>query len=156
MSGIRLADIPDVRHIIELGYELLNDSAYKGVNPDEQKFRLLVAGLIGHKIGRVLVVVDDDDVPQGFLIGVVDDYFFSRSRVASDMAVYIRKSYRRYAYRLYKEFIDWAKKKPRVVDISFAQSSGIGDHSRWCKLMEKLGLTCVGTVYTMRVEKCQA
>lgn len=151
MSGIRLADIPDVRRIYELGLELLESSAYQGIKYDEVKFKTFVAGLIGSKNGRVLVVVDDNDVPQGFFLGIVDDLFFSRMRFATDMAVYITKGYRRYAYRLYKTFIQWAKTKPRMYEIMFAQSSGMGDHDRWCKLMIKLGLTQQGSIYTMRV-----
>jgi len=155
MSGIRLADIPDIKHIYALGLELLEQSEYNGIKHDEKKFKMLVAGLIGEKLGHVLVVVDDDDIPQGFLIGIVEDYFFSRFRYGSDIATYVRKSFSRFSYRLYKKFIDWAKTKPRVMDITFAQSSGMGDHSRWCKLMEKLGLHRSGSFYTMRIEQCQ-
>jgi hypothetical protein len=155
MSGIRLADITDIKALCDLGAELLESSAYAGIKPDEKKFRMLMAGLMGSKLGRVMVVVDNDDIPQGFMLGVIDEYFFSRYRYASDMATYIRRPYRRYAAALYKNFIKWAKTKPRVVDISFAQSSGMGDHERWCKLMTKLGLKQVGSMYTMRVEPCQ-
>ncbi len=150
MSGIRLADIPDIKHIYKLGLELISDGAYKGIKHDEQKFKTTVAGLIGSKLGRVYVVVDDADIPQGFFLGIVDDLFFSRYRYATDMAVFIRKGFRQYAYRLYKLFIEWAKTKPRLFEISFAQSSGMGDHLKWCKLMERLGLERNGSFYTMR------
>ena len=156
MSGIRLADIPDMQRIYELGLELLEASSYRGIKHDQQKFKTLVAGLMGSKQGRVLVVVDDNDVPQGFLIGVIDEYFFSHYKLASDLATYIRNGFERYAFRLYKTFIDWAKTKPKVMDITFAHSSGMGDFDRWCRLMEKLGLTRNGSFYTMRVSLCQA
>ena len=156
MSGIRLADIPDMQRIYELGLELLEASSYKGIKHDDQKFKTLVAGLMGSKKGRVLVVVDDNDVPQGFLLGVIDEYFFSQYRFATDLAVYIKQGFERYALRLYRMFIDWAKTKPKVMDITFAHSSGMGDFERWCRLMEKLGLTKNGSFYTMRVLLCQA
>lgn len=156
MRGIRLGDIPDIKYIYELGLELISDGAYKGIKHDEQKFKIAVASLISSKLGRVYVVVDDDDIPQGFFLGIADDLFFSRQRYATDMAVYIRDGYRNYAYRLYKLFIEWAKTKPRMFEITFAQSSGIGDHRRWCKLMEKLGLERIGSIYQMRIDQCQA
>ena len=137
MSGIRKADIPDVKAIVALGYELKDQSIYKDIKTDEQKFRMTIASLIGHKRGIVLVVVDDDDVPQGFLAGVIEEYGFSVYRYATDMWTYIRKPFRQYSYRLYNQFITWAKTKPKVVFIEMAQSSGIGDHERWCKLMGK-------------------
>lgn len=155
MSGIRLADIPDMQRIYELGLELLEASSYKGIKHDQQKFKTLVAGLMGSKQGRVLVVVDDNNIPQGFLIGVIDEYFFSHSRFATDLATYISSGFERYALRLYKSFIDWAKTKPKVMDITFAHSSGIGDFDRWCRLMEKLGLKKNGSFYTMRIAPCQ-
>ena len=150
MSGIRLGDIPDIKHIYELGLELISDGAYKGIKHDEQKFKMAVASLMSNKLGRVYVVVDDDDIPQGFFLGIVDDLFFSRQRYATDMAVYIRDGYRNYAYRLYKLFIEWAKTKPRMFEITFAQSSGMGEHKRWCELMLKLGLRKEGSFYIMR------
>jgi len=153
MSGIRKADIPDMKAIVELGYEMLSQSVYADLKPDEQKFKLLLAGLMGHKKGLVLVVVDDNDVPQGFLSGIVEEYSFSRATYATDFFTYIRKPYRQYAAMLYNKFISWAKTKPRIAFIEFAQSSGMGDHERWCVLMERLGLVKNGSFYVLEVNK---
>lgn len=150
-----MADIPDIKHIAELARELQENSAYSHIKPDEQKFKMTVAGLIASKLGRAYVVVDNDNVPQGFMLGLVEDYFFSRERYATDIAVYVREEYTRYAPRLYKKFIAWASSKPRVVDVTFAHSSGKGDYDRWKKLMYRLGLEKVGSVFTMRIESCQ-
>lgn len=156
MSGIRVADIPDMAAICDMGRELLAGSVYADIKPDEQKFKMTIAGLMGHRKGLVLVVVDDDNQPQGFLAAITDEYGFSKACFATDLWTYVRPGYRRYAYRLYGKLIAWAKTKPKVAFIELAQSSGMGDHSRWCKLMEKLGLTRVGSLYMMRVEKCPA
>ena len=156
MSGIRIADIPDMAALCELGAELLAASVYSDIKPDEQKFKTTMAGLMGHKRGILLVVVDDNDKPQGFLAGIADEYAFSRMRFATDMWTFIRKPYRRYAYRLYKQFIDWAKTKPRVCRIEMAMSSGNYGYERWCKLMLKLGFNKVGSIFMMRIEPCQA
>jgi len=156
MSGIRIADIPDMKALCELAQELLDQSFYADIKPDEQKFKTTMAGLMGHKRGIVLVVVDDDDKPQGFLAGIVDEYAFSRYRYATDMWTYIRKSYRRHAFRLYSKFIDWAKAKPRVVMIELAMSSGNTGYDRWCKLMERLGFNRVGSLFMLRIEQCPA
>lgn len=149
MSGIRLADIPDVKHITELGLELLEQSVYQDIKPDTQKFRLLVANMIGSNKGRVLVVVDDDDKPQGFLLGMIDDLFFSQSRYATDLAFYIREGYRHLAPRMVKDFIAWATGKPKVVHIAMGVSSGVGDVSRIGRMYEGLGMTAVGGIYVL-------
>jgi len=153
MSGIRLADIPDMQAIVDLGLELLAGSVYADIKPDIQKFKIFLAGLMGHKRGLVLVVVDDDDVPQGFLAGIVDEYGFSRATFATDIYTYIRPKYRCYARRLYNKFIEWAKTKPRIAFIEFAQSSGYGGHERWSRLMEHLGMVKKGSFYVMAVNR---
>ncbi len=151
MSGIRPGDIPDMDAICELGSELLEDSLYGGIKPDETKFRLFVAGLMGHNKGSVLLVVDDDDKPQGFLLGMVDTLFFSQKCYATDMAVYVREEYRHLAPGLFKRFIAWAESKPKVAQIILGQSSGIGDPDRVGRMYEHLGLSHVGGIYMKRV-----
>ena len=151
MAHVRLADIPDIDAIVELGRELLSKSVYQGIKPDEQKFKVTVAGLIGHKRGVVYVIVDDDNKPQGFFLGMVEELFFSSKQYATDLAVYVRDGYRNLAPRMYNKFIAWAKNKPKVVEITLGVSSGIGDTERVGDLYEKLGLSRVGGLYLMRV-----
>ena len=151
MSGIRIANVPDVKAIVEIAYELIAESAYDGIKVDESKFRLACAGLMGSKNGLVLVIVDDDDKPQGFLMGIIDELFFSRSRYATDLAVYVRKGYRHLAPRMFKEFIAWAKSKPRIVEITLGVSSGIGNTERIGKMYESLGFASVGGLYMQRI-----
>jgi hypothetical protein len=152
MSGIRLGDIPDMKAIVDLGMELLHESDFSDVAPDVPKFKLMVANMMGQKSSRVIVVVDDDDKPQGFLLGIIDDLFFSRKRYGTDIAFYIRKDYRHLAPKVLKSFIDWAKSKPKVVRVTLGISSGIGDFERVGEMYGKLGLHKVGGIYTMSTE----
>ena len=154
MSGIRLGDVPDMDSILELGHELLDQSASAGIKLDEQKFKRLVAGMMGLKTSLVLVVVDDDDRPQGFLLGLVEDLFYSRARYATDLAVYVRPGFRNYAPGLMKRFIKWAESKPRVEQIMLGIASGMGDVARVGKVYESFGLSPVGGIYAKRVEQC--
>jgi len=153
MSGIRIADIPDIEEICTLGRELLAQSVYADIKPDESKFRLFVAGLMGNKAGTVLVVVDDNDKPQGFMIGMIDELFFSRQRMATDLAVYVREGYRHLAPRMFREFIKWAESKARVAQITLGISSGIGDAERVGRMYENLGLSQVGGIFVKRVKR---
>ncbi len=151
MSGIRLADIPDIDAICKLGEELLADSVYKDIKPDPQKFRMFLAGMMGNNKGIVLVVTDDHDRPQGFLIGMIEELFFSKRRMATDLAVYIRKEYRNLGGSLIKRFINWAESKPRVVQIMLGISSGSGDFDRVGAMYESFGLSRVGGIYVKRI-----
>ncbi len=150
MSGIRLGDIPDIKHICNVAEELLNNSAYAGIKPDEMKFKKTVASMMAYKSGLVLVVVDDDNIPQGFLLGMVEELFFSKEQYSTDLAFYVREGYRGYVPKMLKRFIKWSKNKPKVSMIMMAVTSGIGDHLRIGKLYEKLGFNQSGSYWIMR------
>jgi len=156
MSGIRLGDIPDMDAICDLATELQEMSSYAGIEPDRQKFRLLVANMMGDKTSRVIVVVDDDDNPQGFLLGLVEEFFFSRRRFGTDIAVFVRDGHRHLAPRMYREFMRWVVTKPRVDRIMLAVSSGIGNPARVGRMFNQLGLSSVGGIYMKEVSSCQA
>jgi len=156
MSGLRLGDVPDIKAIWELAVELRDDSSYAGIKADKEKFTRLVANMMNDKTSRVIVVVDDNDQPQGFLLGLVEELFWSRSRYGTDLAVYVRKGYRHLVPRMFKEFIKWAESKPRVVRIMFGLSSGVGSEERTGKMYTTLGLSSVGGIYMKEVKACQA
>lgn len=148
---IREADIPDMDAIVTLARELHQMSRYKNVKPEEKQFKLTVANLMGSKNGRVMLVVDENDEPQGFMISVIMELWFSRQKYCTDFATYVREGHRQHAFRLYRDCIKWAKTKPKVIDIDFSRSSGIDDNGRWDLMMDRLGLEKAGTIWTMRV-----
>jgi hypothetical protein len=156
MSGIRLGDVPDVSALWDLAIELRDESSYAGIKADREKFTRLVASMLSDKMCRVIVVVDDDDKPQGFLLGLVEELFWSRSRYGTDLLVYVREGYRHLAPRMFREFIQWAESKPRVVRIMFGLSSGIGTEERTGKMYNQLGLSSVGGIFSKEVIKCPA
>jgi hypothetical protein len=156
MSGIRLGDVPDIRAICELAEELQAHSSYEGIKPDREKFTRLLANMMNDKTSRVIVIVDDNDKPQGFLMGLVEEFFFSRQRYGTDLAVYVRSGYRHLAPRMFREFMRWAESKPRVVRIMFGISSGIGNADRVGKMYNQLGLSSVGGLFMKEVQSCQA
>ena len=151
MSAIRTADIPDMDAICELASELLEQSIYSDIKPDETKFRLFVAGIMGSKGGIVLLIVDDENKPQGFLLGVLEELFFSRQRMATDLAIHVRKGYRNLVPRLIKTFVEWAESKSRVVRVTLGISSGIGDPERISKMYGKLGFMQIGSINVKKV-----
>ncbi len=153
MSAIRSGDIPDMDAICELASEMHDQSIYSDIKPDETKFRLFVAGIMGSKGGIVLLIVDEDDKPQGFFLGVLEELFFSRQRMATDIAVYVRESYRHLAPRLVKTFVTWAESKARVARITLGLSSGIGDPERTGKMYGNLGFMKIGSIHVKKVAR---
>jgi len=150
MSGIRLGDVPDIKHICDLAEELLNNSVYAGIKPDEMKFKKTVAGMMAYKSGVVLVVVDNENIPQGFLLGMAEELFFSKEQYTTDLAFYVREGYRGHVPKMLNRFIKWSKNKQKVSMIMMAVTSGIGDYLRIGKLYERLGFKQSGSYWIMR------
>ncbi len=151
MTRVRIADIPDIKEIYILAKELHEQSIYSNIKSNEEKFKMLVAGLMGSKTGIVLVIVDHNDKPQGFLLGVIQELFFSKARMATDIAIYSRKLFRKLAVEMINKFIKWAESKPRIVQITLGISSGIGNSLRIGLLYERLGFRHTGGIYVKLV-----
>lgn len=149
-AKVREAGIQDIRRILELGKELLGKSVYAGTEVDDIKFKRACATLIGSKMGCVFVVVDEGNIAQGFILGMVDDLFFSKSKYATDLATYVTDEFRMLAPFMIRRFITWAKSKG-VSEITLGISSGIGDTQRVGRLYERLGFSPVGGMFAMKI-----
>lgn len=150
---IRAGEIKDIPHIHRLGKELLESSAYGGIQMNDLKFKKTVANCISSKLGCCFVADDSDGVPAGFILGVADTPFYSDERFATDLAFYVRPEARSLGAWLATRFLRWARSVPGVTDISMAISSGMGDVDRIGHMYERLGMKRVGGLYTMRIQK---
>lgn len=149
---VRKGDVRDIPQILVLAKELLEQSpVYAGIEMNDNKFKRTTAMAVSSKRGVVFVIVDDDDIPQGFIMGFATDLFFSDSRYVTDCAVYARKSARSQAGWMVRRFIRWAKTVHGVKIIPMAISSGMGDMDRIGALYERLGLVKTGGLYVGRV-----
>jgi len=147
MSDVRVADIPDIKEIYAIAKELHEQSIYSKIKDDESKFKLLVAGMMGQKSGIVLVIVNDNNEPQGFLLGVIQELFFSKAKMATDIAIYVRPEYRNMTPKMIKKFVAWAESKPRIAQITLGISSAISDGGRGGHFYELLGFQNTGGIY---------
>ncbi len=149
-ARVREATITDIRRIHVLAQELLEMSVYSGIKMDDTKFKRTCASLIGSRNGAVFVVADDEGEVQGFLMGVIDDLFFSRSRFATDLATYVRKEYRHLAPFMVKRFSKWAFSKAGVEEVTLGISSGMDTVDRAGRMYRAIGFKPAGGVYVMR------
>lgn len=153
MATIRRALPSDIGVIVDMGKEAIDSTSYTGIPINEQKCRRLVVQMMNAAKTCVWVVADDQDQAQGFLLGAVDDLFFSDAWFATDIATYVRPGFRRYGFRLIRRFIEWAKTFPKVIEISMAIASGHQYDDRVGRLYEHMGLQRVGGLHVMRVVK---
>lgn len=143
---IRLATTNDITTIIELGIELKQSSPYvANINP--RKARKNLAFFINSKRCQVLVAEHKGEVI-GFIIGGIEDTWFSDEQMVSDVAFYVRPRFRGYGVGLVKRLRAWARTFPKVREITLGVSTGLDVNERTGKMYQHLGLQRVGGIYT--------
>jgi len=150
--SIREAEVADIGQIHELAKELVAESVYRGIEMDDNQFKRTIATQIGSRAAAVFVVVDYDGAVQGFLVGMVQQLFWSKSKFATDLCTYVRPEARHIGGFMVRRFIKWAKGMPGVVEITLGISSGIGDVARVGRMYERMGLEHVGGLHVMRID----
>lgn len=145
---IRNADYNDVDALLELGRQMHAESWYAYLPFDDDKVRNALCTAITRGF---LAVHEVDGRVLGAMAGVITEFWFCHSRIATDLGLFVRSDKRgsAAAVRLVQAFIDWAKKNG-AAEVSLAISTGVrieetGD------LYKALGLTHVGGVYKGRL-----
>lgn len=148
---IREAKVDDITRIINLGGEIIRQSKYL---PDYQplKARKALALFINAAKSCVFVAEVEGQV-EGFIIGAVDDYWWSSAQYASDMGFYVSEQHRGFAKPLINAFEEWVKRFPKVRDITLAVSSGVEGVERTGRFYQRLGYEQVGGMYTKLQER---
>ncbi len=143
---IRLATVNDITQIIELGRRAAAFSFAKA-KVDDLTARRHLAQAINDKT-QIILVAEHKGKLVGFLVGAVIPYWFSKDKFATDLAFYCHENHGNYAPFMAKKFIRWAKKQPKVIDVSMAVSTGVKHVERIGALYKKIGMTEVGGVFT--------
>ncbi len=101
---------------------------------------------LSSRVGRVFVSVRGGRLT-GTLVGVAEEWWWCRKRVASDLIFYADNVWD--AVGLLRGFVSWGHSVPGVVDLMCGQSSGI-DVDRMAILYRRVGLKPIGGLYHMR------
>lgn len=121
-------------------------SIYKDIPLSDEKCRRTIATIVSSPTQFAYVAEKENEVC-GVLLGVVDEWIWSRKKEASDVFFYVNDKCRGSGYFLAKKFLEWAGDRSDVKLIGMANSSGIGDSERVEKLFKRLGLKRVGGIY---------
>lgn len=139
---IRRATSDDIAPIMALARKL--HATIGNLPPiDEQGCRMLLAQALCNK-RRLLLVAERDGVVTGFMFGLIEEYFFSKSHYASDVILHSTDGIS--AAYLVRKFVRWAESMG-VTNIQLGVSSGIAI-DRADALYRRLGLTRVGSLYS--------
>jgi len=150
---IRAATTEDLKDIYALALEAHEKSdTYRDIPVDEQKLKKLLLMMVFDKTSCVFVSEDHSGIT-GFVLGMVDELFFSRKRYGTDLMIYSRSPFD--GARLVRKLVEWIKSKPRVVEITLGVTSGIGDPERVGMLYQRVGFKRIGGTYMMKLMESQ-
>lgn len=118
-------------------------SPMSDVMPDLETSAKVFRSCLASKLGCVLVSEHGGRIT-GTVIGVAQEWWWCRKRVASDLLLYAERPGDGIA--LLRAFMDWAWKVPGVIHVMCSQSSGI-EVMRTARIYERAGLKMIGGMY---------
>lgn len=143
---IRKATAYDLQAIVDLGYRLCDRTPLADVPRDRPAVVQAITNCMHSQFGCCYVAEHDKQIT-GVILGIAQQYWFSRKRQAVDLMFTAETAGD--GIQLARAFIEWAWRVPNVVEVALAQSSGL-DIERTGKLYQRLGLEHSGGVYSMR------
>lgn len=142
---LRKATAHDLQAVIEMGYRLCDRTPQAHIPRDRQAIAQTITSCM-HSSLACCFVTERSGQLSGVIVGVAQQYWFSRKRQAVDLM--FTSEHPGDGLRLLHKFVDWAWAVPGVVEVTMSQSSGI-EVERTGRLFEREGFRHVGGVYSM-------
>lgn len=144
---IRPATHDDITAILQLSAAMHNESRYRTLPYNADKFAAVLQQLLDSPQGMVAVAEREGRVI-GAIAAVITEHYFADATISYELGLYIEKPQRGglAGYRLAKAYIDWARSRG-VDQIDMGITTGINE-SRTASLYTRLGLNRVGTVFS--------
>lgn len=150
MANVRAATHLDLASIIALGKRMHAEApALKHAPFDEGKVQFALSHALTS--GCILVHETAEEI-DGYFIGIVVERWFSRAKMACDLALYVRPDRRGglIAWRLLDGYLFWCKTHglpARDVQVSISTGAAVDATGR---LFERLGFEPIGGNYQLR------
>ena len=155
MSEARFATADDVPRVLELLAMMHRESRFAEWPIYDEQLQHLVQSLIDHEDGACLVAERDGKIV-GVMLGLVQEFFFSRERMATELLLYVvpedRGSWA--AVRLAHRFIQWADATD-AVEIQAGVSAGIANKDAE-RFYSALGFASLGRSFAKVLDHVRA
>ena len=150
MIFLREASEDDVGHLIQLGREMHQESAFNFLLFDEKMVKNTAFDYIRKNNACVFLVFNDTKCI-GMHVGSLTSYFFCDALLAAGLVTYVHPKYRggRAALLLMRAFIDWSKNRD-VAEVYIGVSVDINAKQSH-KLFQHFGFHYVGGNYKLRL-----
>ena len=102
---------------------------------------------------RVFVLVNDDDVPVGIMLGILVPSWWQRGDEAMDLGLFVLPNYRGHGVKLIYAYRAWARSYDSVLKIYLNVSFGGKEGADSERVMQRLGMQRQGGFYFQRVKR---
>lgn len=151
MANVREATAADIPALVELGRAMHAESpALRHAPYDEGK----VSFALSQALASAVIYLHEDAEAKldGAFVGIVVERWFSRAKVAGDLALFVSPDRRGglIAYRLLNAYVEWCQKNgfaPR--DVQLGITTGVLLEST-ARLYEGLGFERIGNIFQLR------
>jgi len=145
---LKLATIDDLDRVVRLAVTFIKQSPYKNEPYDEDDIRELVSLILRDRNKGVVVFLMNEDVPVGFIGGMLTKMLFSKDQLATELFWWVDPQFRgRKSLSLKEAFEYWAK---RVGAKYIAMSSPANDE-RVSRFYQRTGYENIENAYLKRV-----
>ena len=148
--AVRFATQQDIPAIVALGRRIHAESRFQAMGYDEEKLiasanQMVSSGQVSH----CCFVAEFEGQVIGLFVGCVEEYFFSRARVAHSILMYVSPERRGgpTALRFIMAFRNWANNR-QAVELAINVASGISIE-RTDRFLKRVGLRLTGGNYSV-------
>jgi hypothetical protein len=150
-SIIRHIEHKDIRELILISKEMHKEGGYSWLPYSSEKMNQLFRKCLKFDMVTCIVAEKDNKVI-GYMIVVIQDYFFNYKKMCSDLGLYILKEYRkniRTPIKMVKLAEEWATERD-VQELFFGNTMNV-KNDKIKKCFEFPGLTTIGHVFKKKV-----
>lgn len=138
----------DIPSIVSMAKSFQENSLFKNCGFDESKVKNIILRCMEPTSPYFMVVGLQGDKVMGAFCGSVTEYFFSKERIATDLAIYVNPEDRRFSYKFLnkavQDFENWAKEWG-AKEVCIAPASGAYSPA-FEKYLEKKNFKKVGFI----------
>lgn len=148
MLTVKPPTMRDIPSIVSMAKSFQQNSFFKDCGFDESKVHDIILKCMDPKSPYFMAVGLDDEKVMGAFCGNVTEYFFSKERIATDLAIYVNPEDRRLSLKFLnqavQQFEDWAKQWG-AQEVCIAPASGAYSPA-FEKYLEKKNFKKVGFI----------
>lgn len=143
---IRFGTHSDIPAMLDIGRQVIAEAKTLNCELDTELAAKTIRQALNHRKHAVFVA-EKAGIVVGFFIAMQDQFWFSKSHYATDLAFCVAPEHRDQAVWLLRRFIRWCQEH-RISHIQLGLSTGLDTEGRTGQLYEAHGLKLAGGIYS--------